>query len=102
MLGEVTLRASLGTALAVLGAVGAVAAGSLTANASADPVPSPADTFDVVSAGASATNLDQLTVVVDSTSTVATLSAQFLANGVDAYDQTLTLASTAADPTGPT
>jgi hypothetical protein len=102
MLGEVTLRASLCTALAVLGAVGAVAAGSLTASASADAVPIPADTFDVVSAGASATNLDQLTVVVDSTSTVATLSAQFLTNGVDAYDQTLTLASTAADPTGPT
>ena len=103
MLGEVTLRASLGAALAVLGAVGAVAAGSLTASASVGvTVPIPADTFDVVSAGASATNLDQLTVVVDSTTTVAALSARFLTNGVDAYDQTLTLAASVADPTGPT
>jgi hypothetical protein len=101
MLGEVTLRARLGAALAVLGAVGAVAAGSLTASAGAVTVPIPADTFDVVSAGTSAANLDQLTVVVDSTSTIATLSAGFLTNGVDAYDRTLTLASSATDPTGP-
>jgi hypothetical protein len=41
MLGEATLRASLGSALAVLGAVGAIAAGSFTASASA------ADSFTV-------------------------------------------------------
>jgi hypothetical protein len=101
MFGEVTLRARLGTTLAVLGALGAIAAGSLTASARADTIPIPADQFDVVSAGASATNPDQLTVVVDSVSTVASLSAQFLANGTGVYGETLTLASTAADPTGP-
>jgi hypothetical protein len=99
MLGEVTLRASLGAALAVLGAVGAIAAGSLTA--SADPVPS-TDSFTVVSAGASAANPDQLTVVVDSASTITGLTAQFLNGAVDAYDQALTPGSTAPDPTDPT
>jgi hypothetical protein len=104
MLGEITLRARLGTTLAVLGALGAIAAGSLTATASAADsyvVPIPADQFDVVSAAASPTNPDQLPVVVDSLSPVAGLTAQFLANGVDTYDQVLTLASTVTDPTGP-
>src|SRR3984957_13182988 len=99
MLGEVTLRASLGAALAVLGAIGAIAAGSLTA--SADPVPS-TDSFTVVSAGASAANPDQLSVVVDSPDTITGLTAQFLNGAVDAYDQALTLGSTAPDPTDPT
>ena len=98
------MRARLGTALAVLGALGAIAAGSLTATASAADsyvVPIPADQFDVVSAAASPANPDQLTVVVDSLSPVAGLTAQFLTNDVDTYDEVLTLASTVTDPTGP-
>ncbi|MCW2933648.1 MAG: hypothetical protein JWM19_4610 [Actinomycetia bacterium] len=93
------LRASLGTTLVLLGVLGATAAGSLTANAS--PADAPADTFTVVSAGASASNPDQLSVVVDSSSTIAGLTAQFLANNTDAYDQALTPGSTVGDPADP-
>jgi hypothetical protein len=96
MLGEVTVRASLGATLAVIAAVGAIAAGSHAANAAT------ADTFTVVSAGASAANPDQVTVVVESPSTLTGLTAQFLAGGVDAYAQTLTPGSTAPDPADPT
>ncbi|HEY6786433.1 MAG TPA: hypothetical protein VI365_03895, partial [Trebonia sp.] len=42
-----------------------------------------------------------MSVVVDSSSTIAGLTAQFLANNTDAYDQALTLGSTVADPTDP-
>ena len=92
------LRASFGTTLALLGALGATAAGSLTANASPAAEP-PADTFTVVSAGASAGNPDQLTVVVDSPSTVVGLTAKFLVTtGADAFDQVLTQQSAEADP----
>jgi hypothetical protein len=96
MLGEVTVRAGLGATLAVIAALGGLAAGSQAANAAT------ADTFTVVSAGASATNPDQLTVVVESPSTITGLTAQFLAGGVDQYDQTLTPGSTAPDPADPT
>ena len=96
MLGEVTLRARLGATLAVIGALGAVAAGSHAANA-ATP-----DTFTVVSAGTTAGSPDQLTVVVDSPSTLTGLSAGFVNGGVDAYDQTLTAGPTGTDPTDPT
>ncbi|HEX3966319.1 MAG TPA: hypothetical protein VHZ03_58350 [Trebonia sp.] len=93
------MRASFGTTLALLGALGAIAAGPLTANAS--PADAPADTFTVVSAGVSASNPDQLSVVVDSLSTIAGLTAHFLANNTDAYDQALAPGSTAADPADP-
>jgi hypothetical protein len=96
MLGEVTLRVRLGATLAVVGALGAVAAGSHVANA-ATP-----DTFTVVSAGTTAGSPDQLTVVVDSPSTLTGLSAGFVNGGVDAYDQTLTAGPTETDPTDPT
>jgi len=98
MLGVVILRASLRTALAVLGALGATAAGSLTAHASPAAEP-PADTFTVVSAGATAANPDQLTVVADSPSTLASLTAQFdLSTSEEVFHQVLTLQSSAADP----
>ncbi len=93
------LRASLGTTLTLLGALGMTAAGSLAANAS--PAGAPADTFTVVSAGATAGSPDQLTVVVDSSSTIAGLTAQFMAGGSDAYNQVLTAGATAVDPTDP-
>jgi hypothetical protein len=97
MLGEVTLRASLGATLAVIGALGVIAAGSHAANAS------PADdTFTLVSALTTVGNSDQLNVVVDSPSTLSGLSAGFVSGGVDAYDQTLTPSSTATDPSDPT
>ena len=87
------MRASLGATLAVLGAVGAVAAGSHAANA-ATP-----DTFTVVSAGATSGSPDVVTVVVDSPSTLTGLTASFVTSAaVDAYDQPLTLASSAPDP----
>jgi hypothetical protein len=92
------LRASVGTALALLGALGATAAGTLTANASPAAEPA-ADTFSVVSAAASASNPDQLTVVVDSPSTVADLTAKFLTSAAsDAYDQALAQQSSVTDP----
>jgi hypothetical protein len=96
MLGEVTLRAGLGATLAVLGALGAVAAGSHAANA-ATP-----DTFTVVSAGATAGNPDQLTVVVDSPSTLDSLMAP-LSDGSSSspYPQDLALGSTETDPADP-
>ncbi|HEY6791909.1 MAG TPA: hypothetical protein VI365_31795 [Trebonia sp.] len=94
------LRASLGTTLAVLGALGATAAGTLTANASTTV--EPPDTFTVVSAAASTTNPDQLTVVVDSPSTLNGLTAQFETISIaDAYSQALTQQSSEADPSDP-
>jgi hypothetical protein len=94
MFGEVTLRARLSATLAVLGALGAIAAGSHAANAAT------ADTFTVVSAGATAGNPDQVTVIVDSPSTFAGLTAQFWDDS-DAYNTTLTLGSTITDPVDP-
>lgn len=101
MLGEVTLRATIGATLAVLGAVGAVAAGSHAANA-ATP-----DTFTVVSAGATSGSPDQVTVVVDSdtASNLTGLQAQFLtggAGGAVAYSENLTAGPTETDPADPT
>ena len=65
--------------------------------------PPPTDTFTVVSAGATACQPDQVTVVVDSPSTLTGLTAAVPDSGaVDAYDQPLTLGSTAPDPTDPT
>lgn len=94
MLGEVTLRAGLGATLAVLGALGAVAAGSHAANAA-----TPDDTFTVVSAGATPGNPDQLKVVVDSPSTLNSLDAP-LSDGSSSspYPLELTLVSTVTDP----
>lgn len=92
------LRASLGTTLALLGALGATAAGTLTANASPAAEP-PADTFTVVSAGAPAGHPGQLAVVVDSPSAFAGLTAKFLiSTGADAHDQALTQQSSETDP----
>jgi hypothetical protein len=94
MLGEVTLRAGLGATLAVLGALGAVAAGSHAANAA-----TPDDTFTVVSAGATPGTPDQLKVVVDSPSTLNSLDAP-LSDGSSSspYPLELTLVSTVTDP----
>ena len=87
------MRAGLGATLAVLSALGAVAAGSHAANA-ATP-----DTFTVVSAGATAGNPDQLTVVVDSPSTLLSLMAPLSAGSSSTpFPQDLTLGSTEADP----
>jgi hypothetical protein len=98
MLENVMLRAGLGATLALVGALGTTLAGSLTANASPAAEPA-ADTFSVVSAAASATNADQLSVVVDSPSTLASLTAQFETGAVaDAYSQVLALQSTMTDP----
>jgi hypothetical protein len=94
------VRASLGAALAVLGAVGAIAAGSPAASASA--ADASADTFTVVSAGASSANPDQVTVVLDSASTIAGLTAWFMADGSGQYDTSLTPGSAVTDPTDPT
>jgi hypothetical protein len=93
------LRASVGTALALLCAVGATAAGGLTANAS----PSDADTFTVVSAGAPAGSPDQLTVVVDSAATITGLTAHLLSGSTDELDPVLTQQAPApTDPAGQT
>jgi hypothetical protein len=102
MLGEVMLRASLGTTLALLGALGATAAGTLTANAS--PAGVPADTFTVVSAGVSAINPDLLTVTVDSSTQITDLTASLYSGTTDELDQPLTLmpGSTTTDPAGDT
>jgi hypothetical protein len=101
MLENVMLRAGVGATLAVLGALGATLAGSLTANASPAVEP-PADTLTVVSAAASATNPDQLVVVVDSPSTITSLAAEFqISTGADASTQALTQQSSEADPADP-
>jgi hypothetical protein len=96
MFGEVTVRTRFGATLAVIAALGAIAAGSHAANAAT------ADTFTVVSALTTVGNPDQLTVMVDSPSTLTGLSAGFVNAGVDAYDQTLTPGSTVTDPADPT
>jgi hypothetical protein len=93
LLGEVTLRVGLGATLAVISALGTLAAGSQVANASTT------DTFTVVSAGATAGNPDQLTVVVDSPSTLNSLEAP-LSDGSSSspYPLDLALSSTEVDP----
>jgi hypothetical protein len=58
----------------------------------------PADTFSVVSAGASAPNPDQLIVTVDSPSAFVGLTAQFVLDGTDPYNQTMTVQSSETDP----
>jgi len=91
------MRARLGATLAVLAALGAVAAGSHAANA-ATP-----DTFTVVSAGAPPGSPDQVTVVVDSPSTITGLTAGFVAgSGTDRFDQVLTPGATETDPSDST
>jgi hypothetical protein len=100
MLGEVMLRASVGTTLALLGALGATGAGALTASAS--PADVPADTFTVVSAGASTTSPDVLTVTVDSSTQISGLTASLYAGTTDELDQPLTLGTTSTDPAGDT
>jgi hypothetical protein len=101
MLEKVMLRAGLGATLVTLGALGATLTGSLTANASLAAEPA-ADTFSVVSANASTTNPDQLIVVVDSPSTVASLTAGFGTSAVtDAYNQALAQQSSETDPADP-
>jgi hypothetical protein len=81
MLGEVMLRASLGTSLALLGALGATGAGAITANASTADVT--ADTFTVISAGASTTSPDLLTVTVDSSTQINGLTASLYSGSTD-------------------
>ena len=90
------MRASLGAALAVVAALGAIAAGSHTANAAT------ADTFTVVGVGITVNNPDEVAVEVDSPSTITALSATFLANGADAYNATLTQVFSQTDPSDPT
>src|ERR1700722_4745525 len=101
MLEKVMLRAGLGATLVTLGALGAPLRGSLTANASPAAEPA-ADTFSVVSANASATNPDQLIVVVDSPSTGASLTAGFgTSTATDAYNQALAQQASETDPADP-
>ena len=88
------MRARLGATLAVIGALGAVAAGSHAANAT-----TAADTFTVVSARATPGSPDQLTVVVDSPSTITDLTAGFGASG---FTLPLTPGATETDPADPT
>src|ERR1700679_3746448 len=95
MLGDVTLRAGLGATLAVIGALGGVAPGPHRANA---PTPDP---FPVGAAGATAGNPDQLTVVVDSPSTLISLQAPLSDGSSDPYPQDLALSSTETDPADP-
>jgi hypothetical protein len=94
MLGEVTLRARLGATLAVIGALGVVAAGSHAANATTAD-----DTFTVVSAGTTAGSPDQLTVVVDSPSAITDLTAGF---GTGGFTLPLTAGATETDPSDQT
>jgi hypothetical protein len=98
MFGEVTLRASLGATLAVLGALGAIAAGSHVANASnAD------DTFTVVQTQVSAGNPYQVLFETDSPTTPGLdgLSVAFMKGAVDAYDQQLRALPSHTDPNNP-
>ena len=100
MWGETMLRSSLGVSLTLLGVLGATAAGSVTAYASPAAEP-PADTFTVVSAGAATGNPDQLTVVVDSPSTISDLTAQLVQGGYS-YSQALTAQTSETDPSDST
>ena len=98
MFGEVTLRASLGATLAVLGALGAIAAGSHVANASnAD------DTFTVVQTQVSPGNPYQVLFETDSPTTPGLdgLSVAFMNGGVDAYDLQLRELPSHTDPNNP-
>jgi hypothetical protein len=98
MFGEVTLRASLGATLAVLGALGAIAAGSHVANASnAD------DTFTVIQTQVSAGNPYQVLFETDSPTTPGLdgLSVAFMKGAVDAYDQELRELPSHTDPNNP-
>ncbi len=92
------MRPILGAALTLLAALGTTAAGAATAIAAT------ADTFSVVSAGASSGNPDQLTVVVDSPSTITGLAASLSPRPTagNAYSPTLTLSSSATDPSDAT
>jgi hypothetical protein len=97
-LGEVMLRASLGTALALLGVLGATAAGTLTANASPADAPA-ADTFSFVPSAEPPGHPEDFSVIVDSPSTLVGLTAHFLTGaGADAYDPTLTQFASETDP----
>jgi hypothetical protein len=92
------LRASLGATLAVLGALGAIAAGSHVANASdAD------DTFTVVQTQVSAGNPYQVLFETDSPTTPGLdgLSVAFMKGAVDAYDQQLRALPSHTDPNNP-
>jgi hypothetical protein len=88
------LRASLGTALALLGVLGATVAGTLTANAS--PASAPPDTFTV--AYGAVYIPDQLTEFVDSASTITGLTASLMSGTNDEYDAAMTLVSSETDP----
>jgi hypothetical protein len=98
MFGEVTLRASLGATLAVLGALGAIAAGSHVANAS-----SADDTFTVVQTQVSAGNPYQVLFETDSPTTPGLdgLSVAFMNGAVDAYDLQLRELPSHTDPNNP-
>jgi hypothetical protein len=101
MLGEVMLRASLGTTLALLAALGVTAAGSLAANAS--PADAPADTFTVNLVTTVSPSLpNQLSVIVKSPSTITGLTASMMSGTDDEYDAALTMHSSFPDPTDPT
>jgi hypothetical protein len=95
MFGEVTLRASLGATLAVLGALGAIAAGSHVANASTTN-----DTFTVVSITG---NAEQLIIMTDSPTAnpLGGLTLQLFNGAVDAYNQNMRPLPSHPDPTDP-
>ena len=95
------LRASLGTTLALLGALGATSAGSLAAHAS--PADAPADTFTVkvITSGAPAA-ANQLSVIVESPSAITGLTASMMSGTGDAYDAALTMRGSEVDENDPT
>ena len=86
------LRATVGTGLTLLAALGATTAGALPANASTP------DIFSVASAGVNAAVPGQLTVVVDSPSAISGLTANLLSGTTDEYDATLTQGASVPDP----
>jgi hypothetical protein len=95
MFGEVTLRASLGATLAVLGALGAIAAGSHVANASSTD-----DYFTVVSVSG---NAQQLTFVTESPTADLPqgMTLELMQGAVDVYNQVLRPLPSHPDPNDP-
>ena len=95
------LRATLGTTLALLGALGATSAGSLTAHASPADTPA-ADTFTVPLITENPGPSNQLSLITWSPSTITSLSASMMSGTDDDYDTTLTQnGSSFPDPNDP-
>ena len=98
MFGVVTLRASLGATLAVLGALGAIVAGSHVANASnAD------DTFTVTQTQVTPGGPYQVLFETDSPTTPGLdgMSVAFMNGSIDVYNQELRALPSHTDPNNP-